>query len=572
MDVDRLPPRIEFRNALLCGLAVVVAVAITNPICNSPFNDDWSYSFTVKKLLETGKLTYNGWASASFIAQAYWGLLWVKMFGFSYTVLRLSTVPLAAAAISICYLLGRRVGLIPKYAVFAALMIGLCPLYLPVADSFMSDAPGLFCIFLTMYLLDRAIQSTDTSNAIAWLIAGLVIGGIGGTARQVVWVVPLLMAPYAAWLRRDNKTFVLASAIGCALLLAAALLTMHWFARQPYSIPEIPIATELKLALHDKAHYPMTVAAIGLTLIWMILPILWKQWQTWTIARAIIAFVLLLGVLLLFKVRPQYELAPWLENTLSKQGVMGPNELPGIRPIAMPLLVRKFFGIPVFLAVCCVGADLLIWLARPVTAWRNTINFLLFPRRDKALLPAMILFAAAYLVLLLPRAASHMVYDRYVLPVMACVLFPLLLGLQNRGERKVPAVSWVLLGIYAIYGIAITQDINALLRARTDAGNRLLAAGIPRVRINGGFEFDAQTQLETNGYINDFRIRIPAHAETHTTSFGHVDYISFLYPFHRRIYADEFNDPWWLDAKRAATRPSDRWHRQAIPSDNVDAK
>ena len=77
---------------------------LTNPIAESPFNDDWSYAHTVKILQETGKLTYNGWAAASVIAQAYWGLLWVKMFGFSYTVLRLSTLPLAAGAISLCYL------------------------------------------------------------------------------------------------------------------------------------------------------------------------------------------------------------------------------------------------------------------------------------------------------------------------------------------------------------------------------------------------------------------------------------------------------------------------------------
>ena len=93
-DDDALPPSgsSDLRNALLCGLAVVAAMALTQPIANAPFNDDWSYSFTVKRLLETGKLTYNGWASASLIAQAYWGLIWVKAFGFSYTVLRLSTL------------------------------------------------------------------------------------------------------------------------------------------------------------------------------------------------------------------------------------------------------------------------------------------------------------------------------------------------------------------------------------------------------------------------------------------------------------------------------------------------
>ena len=215
MTVERLPKRTDLRNALLCGLAVVAgAVVLTNPICESPFNDDWSYSFTVKHLLETGKLTYNGWASASLIAQAYWGLLWVKVFGFSYTVLRLSTLPLAAMAISLCYLLARRVGLQPRFAVFAALSVGLSPLYLPVASSFMTDAAGLFCIFLSLYLLIRAIESPGTGVAVAWLAAGLVVGLVGGTGRQIVWVVPLVVGPYAAWLRRDRRIFVFWAILG----------------------------------------------------------------------------------------------------------------------------------------------------------------------------------------------------------------------------------------------------------------------------------------------------------------------------------------------------------------------
>jgi len=57
----------DLRNAILCALAVAAAVLSAWPFADLAFNDDWSYGFTVKRLLETGRVTYNGWASPAFV-------------------------------------------------------------------------------------------------------------------------------------------------------------------------------------------------------------------------------------------------------------------------------------------------------------------------------------------------------------------------------------------------------------------------------------------------------------------------------------------------------------------------
>ena len=593
VDVERTGVA-DLRNAMLCGLAVVVGVGLSLPISNASFNDDWSYAQTVKRLLETGKLTYNGWASASLIAQAYWGLLWVKAFGYSQMILRLSTLPLAAIAISICYLLARRAGVRPRFAGFATLVVGLSPLYLPVASSFMTDAPGLFVILLSMYLLIRSIESAQTSAAIAWLVAGLLIGMIGGTGRQIVWVVPLLLGPYAAWLRRDNLIFVLCALIGWIAVCAGVLFTLRWFAHQPYSIPEAPLKYQLRVAMKSKAHFALDVLAIPLTAIWVIIPGLWGLLRGWTAPRALLALLILMGPVLAIGIaRPKEMVAPWMGNTLSAKGVMGLAEMHAERPDAMRRPVRILVAVVVFTIASILLADLLIWLARPLTAVRNTVKFLLFPDRRQALLPAMVLFALVYCTLLLPRAASNMVYDRYMLPLMPCLLFPLMLQAQKRGELKVPTLAWVLFGLFTVYGIAINEEVMALGRARESAANRLIAAGIPRTAIDGAFEYNFQTQIQTHGYVNDPRIKIPAHAwdktvgpthsvmpiyrleftpapDTKKTAFGTVDYFSYLYPFHRRLFIDQFRDPWWLDPSRAATHPSETRFQMMSPTDASD--
>jgi hypothetical protein len=584
----------DWRNALLCGLAVVAAIALINPISESPFNDDWSYSFSVKRLLETGHLTYNGWAAASMIAQAYWGLLWVKIFGFSYTVLRLSTLPLAAAAVSLCYLLGRRAGLLPRFAVFAALLLGLCPLYLPVAGSFMTDAPGLFFIFLSMYLLVRSIAAEKIGVAVAWLIGGLVVGLIGGTDRQIVWVVPLVIAPYAAWLRRGNLVFVFVAVLGTALVLGGALLSMWWFAHQPYSVPEIPIGRQLKSAVHKPAHFLLNVLAVLLTTLWMVLPAMWRLGRDWTSNRALIALLLLIGpVMVLAKTRPHFVMAPWMGNMITNQGVMGGAELRGVRPVSLPVPIRIAIAVVVFSVACILMADLLRWLSRPLTALRSTLNFFACPDRADALLPAMTLFALAYFTLLLPRTVSDMAYDRYVLPLLPCALFPLLLAYQRRGDRGVPAVSWVLFGIYTLFAIAGAQDVMALGRTRAAAMDRLVAGGIPRTQVDSSFELNYETEIQTHGYINNrrmlnppgkynknlgptpsvnalYRLEFNPGPDTKQTPFGSIPYTTFLYPFHRRVFIDKFTDPYWLDPRKAATRPSRDVHPIAMPTGAAD--
>jgi hypothetical protein len=220
------------------------------------------------------------------------------------------------------------------------------------------------------------------------------------------------------------------------------------------------------------------------------------------------------------------------------------------------------------------------------------VRFLLYPQLDAAVIPSMLLFAVAYVVLLLPRSANDMVYDRYMLPIMPCVLFPILLGYQRQGDRRVPVAAMLLFSIYTLYGIAITQDVTALGRARIAAVNLLLNDKNMHVlpgQIDAGFEYDFQTQLDTYGYINDRRIRIPKGAykdgvgptyaiqplyrlefnsapDTIPTGLGPVPYFSYLYPFHRKIYIDAWSDPWWLNPRKAATRPADRYHRFIAPT------
>lgn len=579
----------DLRKAVACALAMAVAWLLTWPFVNSPFNDDWSYAFTVKQLLATGHLVYNGWASASLIAQAYWGALWVLLLRSTslnlFDILRLSTLPLAAAAVGLCYLMARRCGLRSAWAAFVALLLGFSPLYLPMAVSFMTDVPGVFFMFLSLYALVRAAESPDSRAAMGWLTLGVLVGLVGGTGRQIVWIVPLAVVPYIGWLRHRDWKFVLAAVGGWVAVFAGAVATLQWFARQPYAIPESSIFSDLHHAAMKPAHFAMTFVTLGLTTVLVILPAAWMTLRPLRGKRVIIAVVIFIAFGLVLVIRPTYALMPWMDNTITVTGVMGGNELGGKRPVVLPIAVRTVLSVAVFAVASILLADLLLWLSHPRQAWEQTRRFFLRPSTGRVMLPAMTLFAISYLMLLLPRCTRDMAFDRYVIPLMPALAIPLLLIHQRSVvNHRLPRFAWILLVVFGGYGVATTQELQSLARARETATLRLQAAGIPRTWIDAGFEYDRWTELESTGYINDPRIHNPPHAykkglevtpsiqaryriearpvrDTAATPFGVVSYWSYLPPFHRQVFIDRFTDPWWLDPVRAATRPANRRHR-----------
>ena len=563
--------------AVLVGLVVLVAaVGATWPVPDSAFNDDWSYHDTARQLAATGRLAYDGWSSASLVAQAYWGAAWIKVLGPSHQTLRYSTAPLAAAAVSAWFLLARRAGLGRAGAAFAALLVGLSPLYLPQAVTFMTDAPGLFAIGWSLYALVRAYDADRVGPAVAWLAAGMVVGAVGGTGRQIVWVVPVAVAPYAAlarWGRRRPRewAFAAATVAGWVAVLATAALTVRWFNAQPRSIREPNPVGDIWVAATNPVRFANRMTITGLTLAWMTLPaaggLLWaavrgpRRWVILGLAAATLVGLVGYRAVVRSTPNPIPAFVPWMENTLDERGVLGTGELAGHRPMVWPTKLRAALAATTYVAVwSAVFAMAGAVARRPVRAW---VDWVRRPVPGAFAGPAMAAFALAYTALIMPRAARGWVYDRYVLPLIPC-LAVLLLSTARRARPS--AWAWAALAAYAAVGIGLTQDVSALARARSVAIARLTDRGVPRTAIDAGTAFNCETQLGRAGYVNDSRItpaslyaagrpltwavrptyRLEADLGPglEPSPLGGVGYRSLLPPFRRTVRIDRYTDDW----------------------------
>ena len=172
--------------AAACCALVLLCVLVANPFVNAAFDDDWSYSHVALRFAETGGLHYNGWGSPTLLFQAIWGGLWIRVFGFSFNLLRLATLPFSLGFVWIVYALGRKIGLRCDLAWFGALALGTSPLFLPVAASFMTEAYACFFTTLCVYAAICSAEARGSCSAILWAL------GIGcfrpsrGADRQTV--------------------------------------------------------------------------------------------------------------------------------------------------------------------------------------------------------------------------------------------------------------------------------------------------------------------------------------------------------------------------------------------------
>ena len=269
---NSLPPKKDAIYIAICLAIVAGAFLLVWPAGDIAFGDDVAYSRMALRLAETGHLMLNGWEAAMNLQHAYWGALVIKLFGFSPFYLRVSTIPFALGAVALSYLLGRNAGLKNSAAALVALTLGLSPIFVPFALSYMTDVPGLFFFLVSLYALSRAFESPDGWQGYVWMAAGTSAGLVGGTGRQMVWFVPLLVLPYLGWVRRRNVRFAASCLAAWALSVSCVAGVTFWFNHQNYVVPLPSLFSELRMAASRPAAETEIFSRILLMLLLMCLP------------------------------------------------------------------------------------------------------------------------------------------------------------------------------------------------------------------------------------------------------------------------------------------------------------
>lgn len=500
------------RAGLACAFITALAILATHPVLEMGTSDDWSYARTALDMLRTGHIVYNGWATAMLGWQIFWGAFIIKLFGFSFLALRLSTLPFAMGAAYLLHQICIRLGLNPRNAVLATLTVILSPLFLPLAASFMTDVPAFFWLLFGLYACLRAMQSGSSRECILWLALASITDVTAGSARQIVWLGALVMVPCTAWIERKRPGVLASATLLWVASILAAIACLYWFNQQPYSIPEKIIDGEFTAAIFR--HGAQQVRDMILSVLLLSLPV----FSAFLIAlrgaskRVLLPLLGIVAVLFAMRVFTQgvHAFGPWTPNIVTEYGVGGSGswENLGRKPVVLPPWLRGALTCVVLLAACA-------WLSRliPRVSSRRALS-----TKSEAKLSWVTLslflgpFTLAYFAMLMPRAMFSLALDRYLIPLLAVFVIVMMRYFQDGVRRETPAYSFVVLAVFSIYGIAATHDYFSTGRARLAAASLVRAAGVPRTEIQGGWEYDGWTQLSVAGYINDPRLEVPAGA------------------------------------------------------------
>jgi hypothetical protein len=480
-------------------------------------NDDWSYIWSARALADTGHIMYNGWATAILGWQLYLGALFISIFGFSFTIVRVPILLLAMAIAALLQRLFVRLGLNEWNAVLATLTLVLSPLFLPLSFMFMSDVPGLLCLLVCLYGCVRAVQASTDRAAIAWLAFATLTNVAGGTVRQIVWLGALVLVPATGWWIRRRRGALFASALLWCGSVFAILACMHWFSSQPYTVPEHVVQGSFSRSGILDLGISITRNSLALTLFALpvIIAFLFKMPREQRPSRrkltAAACFLAVVAGVLTWYVHAREhrgesvrEITPFGNNLVTARGILDMPVLLGHRPDVVPVWVRGVLLLLIFAGVlACVYVATSKRKAvvqqdkAPNALSRNAIITLLGP------------LTAAYVLLLVTRSQ---IYDRYLLPLFVIFLLLLVRLYQSRVASRLPVATVALLVLYAAFGVAGMHDLFAMERARLAAANELQSEGVPRDQFRAGFEYDAWTELERVGYVNEAKIRVPVGA------------------------------------------------------------
>jgi hypothetical protein len=498
------------RQALMCGLLAVAVVLAYHHRGEIGDLDDWSTVRTAKLFAETGHFIYNGWLHSPEGWQIVWTAPFIKLFGFSYAVVRLSLLPIVFATV---YLFQRCLvsfGLTEKNATFGALTLGLSPSFVPAASAYMTDIPSLFAVILCLFLCQKAVTATTNRCTCLWLSVAALTNLLLGTVRQTGWLGVLVIVPSVGlWLRHRRGIAVVAFTLTASGALGVAAV-LHWFLSQPYSVPEEllppPISKALLLHLAGQLAWAFDYLTIRCTLPILALflqPLFRLRRRTFWLAYFAIAILLLL-----------------VYSIGHISGLDSPDELviiagkhTKIKNLAIIMeRLNIHLSVPtVILALFLAGLVLL--LVRRIAKSGTSVN------HDGSQQPSWqgILwllgpYSLTYTVLLIPRASVVELFDRYFAALAPLPIVALLALYQQRSKDRIPAFAVVVLALLAFSGAVTAESRYSEHHARLIAADLLRDQGIPRTAISNGYLYNNETELDVRGHVNEPEVRVPANA------------------------------------------------------------
>ncbi len=436
-----------------------------------------------------GRLEIIDWAEMTLVGHVFWGALFSKIFGFSLTVLRCSTLVLGGLAVIGLYCISRSIGWNKWWSFCAALLLAVNPIFLGLSFTYMTDVP-FTCFFIwSTYFFVRAYKS---GSWLPLLLASLICVW-AMLIRQLALVLPV------AWLVASllqNRKFKSIKAIVPLAVLVACYFVYTQVMSAYELLPETfnrrltsttgPLASfSGKSLLNIGGYFLLAFAYLG----FLFAPLFpWPKkisavlkWRSLGIVAVAISITAALVL--------SNKSIPSLDNIWIDFGI-GPSSLADgygsfkqTPPPNLPTILRAGITFVGVLSACLLFVVTLLRLKRWVVNKSNP-GFL------------SVMGSVGILVYLAPFLVFGL-YDRYLLPLIPLLILVLpLRSSLSFTSGKMKLLTAVFISGMGWFSVCATHDYLSWNRVRWSVIEELRSKGVAAHQIDGGAEYVCQTLFD----------------------------------------------------------------------------
>lgn len=469
----------------------VLAEIIVKPTGEFPINDDWSYAKTVHLLYSKGELNIGPWCGMTLVVHALWGYLWVKLFGFSYFVLRFSTIVAAIIGSLVMFGLVKRITQKNDLAFLTALLLLFNPLYFHLSNSFMTDITFCVLLLVTLYIGFRFFEQPHWK----WMGAFMLLCGLLIFTRQFALVLPFCFTIACLFLKQNRTRYVIAGVCASVMLFFSFWLYNRYILHTLTPYASYVTSNSMDLTSSDFYSAVQNRAADFTLPVFQYILVFVAPFSIYYLVRNFRSSgwkVQLISIVLGFSIGfyTFFYLDFFVGNILINMN-LGPENfyqtfMEWGNARGMHTFDQQIGGLirsPKWMVVSLSLSGFILAMLNECRNWYAS----------RKLNPTVVLlfsFGVAYFLLLF---VSPTFFDRYTLPLVVVVTLLLALAQWKSNSARLgwqilPA-SFVLL-VFAYVSVAGTKDHMTMNNKRWEAASYLMhTMNVPRTDINAGFEF-----------------------------------------------------------------------------------
>ena len=474
--------RINFSIYLF--IVYVVTAILVNPAGNFPLNDDWAFASLVKNYCENGIVTIDSWQAMTLLGQVFWGALFCKIFGFSFLVLRLSTLTAGFIGVLVFYKLILELSRNGKIAAFASLLLFLNPLYFSLSFTFMTDVHFVTSMLLSVYFFIMFLRE----NKAWYIILAAVFSVVSTMIRQPGILIPLVFAVTLS-IGCKNIPHIMKVSVPFILSLLALIFHSIWMKyhlRTNGNVGQFNDMMNFVLSMDFYQLITRTVQSLlycGLILFPLLILLSGKIRSKFKHIKLTNLFVLILIVAVLLIGGTHFPRGNIIYNIglgpkILKDAYFNNNVSPQVNN-AIWVVLLKLISIP---------GSLILLL---IIDWKISGIKKVFQESELRYIRIARLSIAVIITGYLSFLIVYFTYfDRYTIPLFTLLMLTLIPYKTNISKAS-GSIALISLLLFGVFSICASHDYLSWNRARWQAVEYLTdEKGIKPSEIDGGFEFN----------------------------------------------------------------------------------